>query len=217
MSKDKSPIPIGAKNNKLIIIREIAPQIQIGKDGRVRYLRMVECRCDCLNITNTRWCMWKNGSTKSCGCLKKKQEKINLGNKSHGLSKHPMYSVWCSMKGRCYNVKNKAYKNYGGRGIRVCNRWLNFELFFMDMSPTYRHGLEIERKNNDGNYEPLNCIWDTPKNQSNNRRGTIFVNLNGRMLPFTIACEKSNVDKKKVYYKIKRGVSFTDAINQLTK
>ena len=89
----------------------------------------------------------------------------------HGLSKTPEYRVWHGMKQRCYNQNLKAYKNYGGRGITVCDKWKNsFSAFYEDMGPRPFKDAEIDRKNNDGNYEPDNCRWVTHKINSQNRR-----------------------------------------------
>ena len=91
--------------------------------------------------------------------------------RSHGMSKTPTYSVWCDMRKRCENKNNKSYPDYGGRGIKVCKRWLKFENFFEDMGlrPSPRH--EITRLDNDGIYEPDNCQWsDNPIGQIRNRR-----------------------------------------------
>lgn len=90
--------------------------------------------------------------------------------RKHGLSRTQIYSVWSSMRARCENTKHIAFKNYGGRGIKVCKRWLKFENFFADMGerPTIKHSLD--RRNNDGNYEPGNCRWATAKEQYHNSR-----------------------------------------------
>lgn len=104
------------------------------------------------------------GCTKSCGCLVKELHT------KHGLRWHPLYRVWLGMKDRCYNVKKDRYPRYGGRGIIVCDRWKeSLENFIEDMYPTYTEGMQIDRINNDGNYEPTNCRWVTPKQNSMNK------------------------------------------------
>lgn len=101
------------------------------------------------------------------------KEKHRIANTTHGYSKHPLYARWNSMKQRCYNPKATNYKNYGARGILVCEEWLNNPKAFCDwgMANGYKKGLELDRKNNDGNYESGNCRWVTRSiNQKNKRR-----------------------------------------------
>lgn len=139
------------------------------RKGGTRYW---QCACDCGNIL---WVCTSNlvsGTQKSCGCLRR--EKWATGNrKTHGLTGTPLYAVWSSMKGRCYNPKNQDYDVYGGRGITVCDRWKDsFEFFHSDMAAKYRPGLSLERQEVNGNYEPSNCCWATMREQQNNRRNT---------------------------------------------
>ncbi len=129
------------------------------------------CVCDCGNKCVTTVTKLKSGHTSSCGCLQK--ELISIRAKTHGCSTLPEYKAWKGMKTRCYNTNRKSYKDYGGRGIKVCDRWLeSFENFYEDMGekPTQKHSLD--RVDNDGNYEPGNCRWATIKEQMYNRRLT---------------------------------------------
>lgn len=115
-----------------------------------------------------------SGNTKSCGCLRRETTSlVGLAKKTHGMRDTPEYGVWANMKDRCYNPSSEDYKNYGGRGIKVCERWLNsFENFYEDMGekPWSKLLYSLDRINNDGNYEPSNCRWATVKQQVNNRR-----------------------------------------------
>jgi len=88
----------------------------------------------------------------------------------HGMSKHPIYLVWDSMRRRCQDSNRKDYADYGGRGIKVCERWQDSANFIEDMLPTWKPGLTLDRINNDGNYEPGNCRWVTMTEQLSNRR-----------------------------------------------
>jgi len=97
------------------------------------------------------------------------------GQPKHGMrtanNTHPAYRAWHNMKGRCLNPKDKRYKDYGGRGIKVCDRWLDYFIHFRDdMLATWKPGLSLDRIDNDGNYEPNNCKWSTSSEQAKNRR-----------------------------------------------
>lgn len=95
---------------------------------------------------------------------------------------HPFHSIWRTMKARCYSPTNPKYKDYGARGIKICDRWLGdggYTNFETDMGPRPTPKHSIERKSNDGNYEPGNCVWATPKAQQRNRRGNRMVTISG--------------------------------------
>jgi len=124
-----------------------------------------KCQCECGNIIETNTNHLHSGHTKSCGCLNKEGN-----NKTHELSKTPIYKLWRNMKTRCYNKNISQYKDWGGRGIKVCERWLKFENFYEDMFPSYKKGLSLERIDNNKDYCLENCKW-IPKNlQVRNRR-----------------------------------------------
>lgn len=98
---------------------------------------------------------------------------------THGMSKTKIYALWNSMNMRCTKPSQWAYKHYGGRGIKVCDRWKTFENFYEDMGKNYKPGLSIERIDVNGNYEPSNCCWVTRKEQMRNRTDTTFFTING--------------------------------------
>lgn len=126
-----------------------------------------ECICDCGAKRRVRSSELKRGHSKGCGC-----QKIPPDRTTHGCTKTPEYTTWKGMMRRCTCSTDKDYKNYGGRGIKVCERWESFENFLADMGlkPSLRHS--IERTKNEGNYDPDNCCWALPDQQARNRRNT---------------------------------------------
>lgn len=136
------------------------------------------CRCDCGNTKVVKGTSLLIGYTSSCGCLK--NERVSLARKTHGMSNSLLYGVWLSMRNRCYDKKNIGYDYYGGRGIVVCDRWRNsFENFASDMGEKPSKSHSLDRKDVNGNYEPGNCKWSTPLEQSENKRNNKTLTING--------------------------------------
>ncbi len=135
------------------------------------------CRCDCGNEILVAKQKLINHKTISCGCYRK--EMVS----THNMSQTRIYRIWIKMKERCYNQNHKFYKNYGGRGIRICEEWLNKKNGFINLynwaiENGYEENLTIERIDVNGNYEPNNCAWITMKEQARNKRNTIILNFN---------------------------------------
>lgn len=156
---------VGKKFNLLTVLKY--------SHGNEKHQSYWDCVCDCGNNTKVRGSNLKGNSTKSCGCLQK--EKIT----KHGNCNTPSYYAWVGMLQRCTNKKSRAYGNYGGRGITVCDKWINFKGFYEDMGEK-PEGLSLDRKNNNGNYCKDNCKWSTPKEQANNRRSNINITYKGK-------------------------------------
>lgn len=137
-------------------------------------IRFVECICTCGRVKFIMLKEVANNNSKSCGCRKAEIQQKNMT--KHGMTlngvKHPLYSAYYNMISRCYKDYNKEYKNYGDRGITVCDEWLNnFELFYnWAIGNNWVKGLSLERINNNKGYSPINCMWTTCVIQNRNKR-----------------------------------------------
>lgn len=167
----------GRKYGKLTVIKKMGY-----KGKKITWL----CKCDCGKEKIVLGHCLRDGITKSCGCL------LHEHNKTHGLSNTNLYKIYCGMKSRCYCKTNKKYKSYGGRGITMCDEWLNDFKAFYDWSMVngYSEKLTIDRIDVDGNYEPSNCRWATLKEQDNNKRLDKLYTYNGKTMSARDWCKE---------------------------
>lgn len=167
------------------------------------------CECECGNLTDTTSDALQKGAVKSCGCL---WREIMT---KHGSSRTPEYKIWVGMKARCLNPKEKAYEHYGGRGITICDRWKSsFKHFLEDMGsrPFARH--EIERIDNNGNYENGNCCWATRKEQNNNKRNTKVITIEDRTMSTTQWSAETGLSRGTIKSRIRSGRSGLSIISK---
>lgn len=166
------------------------------------------CICDCGNSTITTSYNLRKGRAKSCGCLS--LEKIKKINTKHGYRHTRLYRIWCGIKKRCYNTRYEYYDRYGGRGIEVCKEWRNNFINFKNWSIEngYSDNLEIDRIDNNGDYEPSNCRWRNRTTQVRNRSNTINLEHNGECKTLIEWCKQYNTNYKLAHARYKKGWNF---------
>lgn len=170
-----------------------------------------ECLCDCGTVTNVAYNSLKNGQV-SCGC--KQKESVKIANTTHGKSYGKLYKIWTSLKSRCYNPNDKAYKDYGGRGIKVYNDWYYGFITFYEWAfeNGYNDNLTIDRINNNGNYEPTNCRWVDRKIQQNNRRNNHYITIKGETKTLQEWGEYVGIKPNTILCRIRKNWSNEEAI-----
>lgn len=210
------------KNKKTILETKYKPYKDISgqRFGRltvIRYLDITErkkknknwlCRCDCGEYTTANASILKCGTKKSCGCLAIENSRRP---RKHGMSKTRIWNIYQGMVKRCNNKEEPAYKDYGGRGITICDEWTGNEgmekFFDWAFKNGYKDDLEIDRIDVNGNYEPSNCRWATPSQQSRNKRNNIRIEYNGRIQTLPDWCDELGLEYNMIYLRYKRGWS----------
>lgn len=204
----KSPDITGQQFGRLTAVQKV------NATGRARWL----CKCSCGRTTVVDLCALQSGATKSCGCLQKERASaVGLGNTKYvGKDEQRIADVYEGMKKRCYNPHNHNYKNYGARGISICDEWLHDKPSFVQWSLKngYKQGLSIDRIDNDGPYSPDNCRWASLEQQHNNRRDNRLVTVDGETHSIAEWSRKLRLDQSALYrlsdarivYAIKKGM-----------
>ena len=170
-----------------------------------------DCRCECGTERKVFGGDLKRGVSKSCGCLSRDGTSKRAA--THRMCSHPAYRSWVNLRSRCNDKANNSYYLYGGRGIKVCERWNDFNNFWKDMGNTWENGLSIDRIDANGDYEPLNCKWSTPKEQANNRRTNRLMNTPSGRMNITQAANKYNIPRETIFGRLNRGWSDFRAID----
>lgn len=194
----KIPIEIGKRFNRLTVV---------GFARLDKYCRPVwRYLCDCGSIIDVSASRVRNGQTKSCGCLQKEHAAAqSLSMAKHSKSYTPEYKVWGNMRERCELPSNHAYDRYGGRGIKVCDRWKSFENFLSDMGNRPSSAHSLDRIDNDGDYEPSNCRWATRKEQNRNRRSNRFIPYGDSRVTISEASEITGIKEVTISARIRKG------------
>ena len=192
----------GEKFGRLTVIG-VSRKVESG--NRERYYW--RCKCDCGNEKEVRTDCLTSGLVKSCGCLKKDQDKINLTKyHKHKLSHTKLWDTYYGMKSRCYDKTDKRYSDYGGRGIEICPEWLeNFENFVSwSLENGFDDNLQIDRIDNDSGYSPQNCRWVSIKENCRNRRSNVMIEYQGKMITLVELSEILNIPYKTAYSKYRK-------------
>ena len=175
-------------------------------DGQRHFARVL---CECGSPAKyVRLDALRNGVTKSCGCLQK--ESVT----KHGYWGRPLFGVWRAMISRCTNQNDKRFARYGGRGIAVCDRWHDVNNFVSDMTEGYETGLQLDRINNDGLYDPSNCKWSTTKQQTRNYSRNVLLQHDGRTMCAIDWSVETGIPVKVIYGRVSEGWSDKDALTK---
>jgi hypothetical protein len=202
--KIKLPIDLTGKTFGKLKVIEMDRGYQ-SENGQFKW----RCECDCGNITYVTTRNLKSETTQSCGCIKYNP---NSPYKTDIVYKK-LLIVWTGMKKRCNNPKYEHYNIYGGRGIVVCQEWHSFKPFYeWALKSDYKIGLQIDRIDTNGNYEPSNCRWVTPKENSQNRRNNKYLTINGETKLISQWAKENGVTIKTLNDRIKRGWSESEVL-----
>lgn len=205
-SPKRAPMAAGQRYDRLVAV-EFVDRNQ-HRNARWRF------KCDCGGTAVILANSVRRGITKSCGCLLAETAAAK-GHASvvHGMSDTQIYFVWHGMINRCCNPKDKHYRDYGGRGIKVCVRWREFANFYADVGARPSPAHQLDRIDNDGNYEPGNVRWGTPKEQSRNRRSNRTIIVDGQAMTLAEASEKAGLGYATVRLRLNKGWTVEQALS----
>lgn len=209
-------ITTGEKYSYLTFAYEVDSKFQ-SNGNRKRYGLF---KCDCGVDKKLLIYSVTSGHIKSCGCYGASQRSKSTiaRNTTHGLSKHDLFKRWQKIKGRCLRATDKRCKDYGGRGITICEEWRTDFMSFYNWANNngYSPDLEIDRRDNNSGYSPDNCHFVTTKANANNTRRNIFVEFNNQRMTLQQACESANVldHYRMIWQRVKEGKSFQESIQQ---
>lgn len=179
------------------------------------------CKCDCGNYKEIFGSNLTRNHTTSCGCLaiKKRSERMKKNNpgKIHNLYHTRLHTIWTAMKQRCYSTSHIHYKNYGGRGITICEEWLDKENGMLNfynwaMANGYKENLTIDRIDVNGNYKPNNCRWITMQEQQNNKRNNYIIKYNNKEYTMTNLARKYNINPDRLSERLRNGWDLEKAL-----
>lgn len=170
------------------------------------------CACDCGAERLARASALRDGSSRSCGCLRSEEQSARQT--IHGRHGTPTWVTWSAMRARCYSPLPEVTQYHGARGIRVCERWNDFAAFLADMGerPSLAHS--IDRIDPDGDYEPGNCRWATHAQQANNKRNNVYVEHNGERRTVAEWSALLGVSSHRLAYRLRAGWDFSRAVSQ---
>lgn len=210
--------PAGMSNKKLIkpMAGKRFGRLRVIDQSDLRYKGQVvwNCRCDCGSIYRVASHLLRSGGVRSCGCLRIDSIKERFATHGHNRNRKPSrtYISWAAMRARCEDPSRDTFRLYGGRGIRVCRRWIKFENFLKDMGQR-PVGMTIERKNGDGNYTPSNCKWATQKEQMANSSANKLLTHQGKTVHLAEWARLTGMKRETIAMRLRRGWDIARALS----
>jgi hypothetical protein len=198
----------GQKFGRLTVIQYAGHRRTKGGESVVRWL----CRCDCGNEIEVDGGALTKGHSKSCGCSRSEKMRGNKNRTTHGMKGTRVYIIWVSMRQRCSCKNRSNFQDYGGRGIKVCDRWNTFENFLEDMGEPPGKDYSLDRIDVNGNYCRENCRWATNKDQANNRRNNRIIGWNGIKKTISEWSESVGIASSAIIYRLNHGWPVEEAL-----